>query len=39
MGWMRVNMPLMQTEQFYKTYGITEGDGMYLPLNERVEVW
>lgn len=37
--WLRVNVPLMQLEQFYQTYGITEDDGMYLPLEERVRIW
>lgn len=37
--WVRVNVPLMQLEQFYKTYGITKNDGMYLPPKERVSIW
>lgn len=39
MGWLRVNVPLMQMGQFYETYGITEDDGMYIPQEERVSVW
>jgi len=39
MGWLRVNVPLMQLEQFYETYGITEDDGMYIPPEERVSIW
>lgn len=38
-GWLRVNVPLMQLEQFYETYGITEDDGMYLSPEERVHIW
>jgi|GEM_PF-77284 len=39
MSWLRVNVPLMQLEQFYKTYSITEDDGMYIPPEERVSIW
>lgn len=39
MDWLRVNVPLMQTEEFYQTYNITGGDGMYLPPEERIAIW
>ena len=39
MPWLRTNIPMMQTDKFYETYGITAGDGMYLPPDERVLIW
>jgi putative endopeptidase len=39
MEWLRVNVPLMLTEEFYQAYNITEGDGMYLPPEERIAIW
>ncbi len=39
MPWLRTNIPIMQTDEFYETYGILEGDGMYLPPEERVSIW
>lgn len=39
MGWLRVNVPLMQLDEFYETYGITEDDGMYITPEERVSIW
>ncbi len=35
----RVNVPLQQIEEFYRTFDIKEGDGMYVPKNERISVW
>lgn len=35
----RVNVPLQQIDEFYTTFNITEGDGMYLPESERISVW
>ncbi len=32
----RVNAVLSNFDEFYETYGITEGDGMYVPPEERV---
>lgn len=36
---VRVNAVLASCELFYKTYGIKEGDGMYIKPEERVELW
>lgn len=36
---MRTNITLQQYEKFYETYGIREGDGMYLAPENRVAVW
>ena len=35
----RANFPLQQFDVFYTTYGIKEGDGMYLAPEDRVAVW
>ena len=37
--YVRANFTLQQTDQFYETYGIVEGDGMYIPPQDRVSVW
>ncbi|HAG69170.1 MAG TPA: hypothetical protein DCL38_04270 [Lachnospiraceae bacterium] len=37
--YLRVNAIVQQFEEFYDTYGITEGDGMYLAPEDRVAVW
>lgn len=37
--YLRVNATLQQFEQFYKTYDIQPGDGMYLAPESRVLVW
>lgn len=36
---VRVNGVLQNFEQFYETYDIEKGDGMYLPEDERVHIW
>ena len=36
---IRVNTVVQQFPQFYETYGITEGDGMWLKPEDRVPVW
>ena len=36
---LRVNVVLQQFDEFNETYGISEGDGMYLPTEDRVIVW
>jgi predicted metalloendopeptidase len=35
----RVLGPLQNFDLFYKTYDVKEGDGMYLPPEERVNIW
>jgi len=39
MSYLRVNCTLQQFDEFLNTYGITEGDGMYLAPADRVIVW
>ena len=39
MGYLRVNGTLQQFEEFLNFYGITEGDGMYLAPEDRVDIW
>lgn len=36
---LRTNATLQQFEEFYETYDIQPGDGMYLAPEERVAVW
>ena len=38
-GQFRVNGPLPNISEFHDAFGIKEGDGMYLPLNERANIW
>jgi putative endopeptidase len=38
-GKYRVLGPLSNIPQFYETFGITKGDGMYRDENERVKIW
>lgn len=35
----RVNAVLSQFEEFYKTYGVKEGDKMYVKPEERLKIW
>lgn len=35
----RVNVTLQQFDEFYETYDIKEGDGMYLAPEDRIKVW
>ena len=36
---IRVNRILNNFEEFYKAYGIKEGDDMYVPKDRRVNIW
>lgn len=36
---LRVNRQLMNLDAFYETYDIQEGDAMYLPEDERIQIW
>ena len=36
---LRVNSVLCNFQEFYDTYGIKEGDGMYVPPEERIQIW
>lgn len=35
----RANGPLANFEPFYQAFGVKDGDGMFLPKEERVEIW
>ena len=35
----RVNVPLMNFTPFYTAFGVKPGDGMYLPPEQRVQIW
>ena len=37
--YLRVNAVVQQFEEFYQTYGVEKGDGMYLAPEDRLEVW
>ena len=36
---LRINATLQQYDEFLNFYGITEGDGMYLAPDDRVNIW
>ncbi len=36
---LRVNRGEPSFQEFYDTYGVTEGDGMYIPPEDRVSIW
>lgn len=35
----RINGVLRNMDDFYQTYGLKEGDGLYLPSDARVRIW
>ena len=37
--YLRVNAVVQQFREFYDTYGVKRGDGMYLAPERRLEVW
>ena len=37
--YLRVNVVVQQFDEFYDTYGVQKGDGMYLAPEDRLEVW
>lgn len=37
--YLRSNVAAQQFEEFYETFGVKEGDGMYLAPEDRVAVW
>lgn len=39
LAYLRVNAVVQQFDEFHETYGIKEGDGMYLAPDDRVSVW
>ncbi len=38
-GKIRVNRVLVNFQEFYDAFDIKEGDGMYVPTEERIKVW
>lgn len=36
---LRGQLPLQTCDEFYETFDITEGDGMWIPPEERVSIW
>ena len=36
---LRVNRVVVNCDEFYNAFDIKEGDGMYVPENERVKIW
>jgi predicted metalloendopeptidase len=36
---VRVNGPLVHVPEFYETFGVREGDGMWLAPADRVKIW
>lgn len=39
LAFFRVNVTLQQFEEFYDTFGIQPGDGMYIKPEKRIRVW
>ena len=39
LAYLRTNAVVVQFEEFHKTYGTKEGDGMYLAPERRLEIW
>jgi putative endopeptidase len=38
-GQVRAVLPIQNMDEFHEAFGITEGDGMYLPPDERIVIW
>ena len=36
---LRANRVLQTLDEFYTTFGITEGDGMWVSPKDRVSIW
>ena len=39
LDYLRVNVTLAQYDEFTESYGVQEGDGMFIPEGKRVKVW
>lgn len=39
LNYLRANICLQQFDQFYETYGVQEGDKMYLAPENRIAIW
>ena len=38
-AYLRANVTLAQFDEFFETYDIGPGDGMYIPADQRVRIW
>lgn len=38
-NWIRVNIDVMQFDEFTEAYDVKEGDGMYLAPEKRIKIW
>jgi putative endopeptidase len=38
-GQFRTNIPLTNMPEFYKAFGVKEGDKMWRPESQRVKIW
>ncbi len=39
LDYLRTNVPVQQFDEFYKTFHVTPGDGMYLAPKDRLLIW
>ncbi len=39
LGCLRTNVTVQQFDEFYQTYDVQPGDGMYLAPEDRITVW
>lgn len=39
LDYQRTNVPVQQFDEFYKAFGVTESDGMYLAPEDRLIIW
>ena len=39
LGYQRVNVSVMQNDSFFETFGIKEGDNMYMAPEDRIAIW
>lgn len=39
LSYLRINVTLSQFDEFNETYGVSEGDGMYVAPGKRIAVW
>ena len=39
LAYLRTNVTVMQFDEFYKTFDVKEGDGMYMAPEDRICVW
>ena len=37
--YLRVNVNVQMTDEFHEAFDVKEGDGMYLPPEERLSIW